>query len=119
MLYDFIVVLLVSSFTLFIISRMNVGIHIPNYGQALLFALVLGLINAFVRPVLKFLSFPITFITLGLFLFVINAFAFWLAAKLTPSVKLSRGCISALVGSLLVAIINSVALWLLGSIGLI
>ena len=75
---------------------------------AFIFAIVLGLLNAIVRPILLFLSCPITLITLGLFVFVINAVVFWLASALVPSVQVD-GFLGALLGSLVVTICSSLA----------
>lgn len=56
------------------------GVSVDNYTTAIIVALVLGLLNTFVKPVLKLLSFPITLITLGLFLLVINVIIIYIAA---------------------------------------
>ncbi|MDR3242247.1 MAG: phage holin family protein [Lactobacillaceae bacterium] len=56
------------------------GLYIQNIWTAILAALVLGFLNAFVRPVLHFLSLPLTIISMGLFAFVINAFVLWLTS---------------------------------------
>jgi putative membrane protein len=71
------------------------------------FALVLGLLNAFVAPIVKFLTFPITLVTLGLFSLVINALMFWLAAALSGGVGVS-GFLWAFVAAFLVSIVNLV-----------
>lgn len=58
------------------------SIHVASFGSALLAALILGLINALVRPVLLVLTLPVTVLTLGLFIFVLNGLMFWLAGSL-------------------------------------
>ena len=58
------------------------AVQIRTFGTALVVALVLGLLNAIVRPVLVILTLPVTLLTLGLFLLVINGLMFWLAARL-------------------------------------
>jgi putative membrane protein len=68
----------------------------------LLFAVVLGVINAVIKPVVKLLTLPITCLTFGLFAIVINMFLFWLGAYLTPILEVSWW--GALVGSILVSI---------------
>ena len=58
------------------------SIHVASFGSALLAALILGLVNALVRPVLLVLTLPVTLLTLGLFIFVLNGLMFWLAGSL-------------------------------------
>lgn len=70
---SFIINLLISGFIVFVLAKILPGVSISGYGAAVGLAIVLGLLNAFIRPVLSFLSFPITFLTLGLFSFVITA----------------------------------------------
>jgi putative membrane protein len=75
--------------------------------------LAIGLVNALVRPVLALLSLPITLLTLGLFLFVVNGVAFGLAAFVTPGFTVS-GLWQAILGAFLVSVVS----WILGAIGL-
>lgn len=72
-----------------------------------IFALVLAVLNVFVRPVLGFFALPITCLTLGLFHFIINALVFMLAASLVPGVEL-QGFATALIGSLIVSLLGVV-----------
>jgi putative membrane protein len=83
-------------------------VTVDDVVAAFIFAIVLGLLNAIVRPILLFLSCPITLLTLGLFVFVINAVIFWLASALVPSVHVD-GFLGALLGSLVVTVCSSVA----------
>ena len=75
--------------------------------SVLLFALVLGVLNALVRPVLLLFTLPLNLITLGLFTFVINAIVFWLAAQLPVGVEVN-GFVGAFLAALLVSIISFV-----------
>jgi len=68
---------LINAGTLIIIANYLPGIGVSGWGSALLAALVLGLVNALIKPVLILLTLPINIITLGLFTFVINALLFW------------------------------------------
>ena len=77
-------------------------------GAALIAALLIGLCNAIVRPVLVVLTLPVTVITLGLFLFVINALMFWAASGIAGSGFQVHGFWAALIGSLLYSIISLV-----------
>jgi len=73
---------------------------------------VLGLVNALIRPILVILTLPVTLLTLGLFLFVINAALFWLVAELVSGFTVT-GFWAALVGSILYSLITLVTSWLL------
>jgi putative membrane protein len=76
------------------------GVEVTSFGAAMAAALVIGIFNLIVRPALVVLTLPVTFVTLGLFLFVINAFMFWAAAGLLDGFWV-RGFGSALLGSLI------------------
>jgi putative membrane protein len=65
------------------------AVHVRDLGAALLVALVLGLLNTVVRPVLLVLTLPITVITMGLFIFVLNGLMFWLAAMMLPGFEVA------------------------------
>lgn len=73
---------LLLSAALMLVSQWDSGIEVTGFGSAMLAALVLGLLNAVVRPLLILLTLPVTVLTLGLFLFVINAVTFQLASGL-------------------------------------
>ena len=85
-------------------------IVVLDYAAAAVFALVLALLNAFVRPVLGLLTLPITLLTLGLFHFVLNAAMFGLAAALVPGVSVG-GFVPALLGALIVSVVGLVVSW--------
>lgn len=87
------------------------AIRIEDFWTALLVALVLGLINALVRPVLFVLTLPITVFTLGLFIFVLNGLLFWAVANLVPGFAVG-GFWTAVGG----AIVYSIISWVLNSI---
>lgn len=72
----------------------------------IIFAIVLGLLNAFVRPIVFLLTLPLTILTLGLFSFVISALMFYFAASLTGSLFVTA--IGALVGAIIVSVVNAV-----------
>ena len=98
---------LVTSVSLLIISKLPTGVEISSFQKALISAIVIGLLNAFVRPVLAFFAFPITFLTFGLFSVIINAVIFALVALLVDGFTLRWGFWSALMGALLFGLINS------------
>ncbi len=82
-------------------------VRVENFEAAILFSVVLGLLNAVVRPILLILTLPLTLITLGLFIVVVNALVFWLATLLPVGVR-AEGFGGALVGALTVSIVSFV-----------
>jgi len=101
----FIVHVLVTAVLLFFLGRVVPGIRVRDGKAALVGALVLGLANAFVRPVLVLLTLPVTVVTLGLFLLVVNAAMLGLAAALVDGFAID-GFGSALLGAILLAVMN-------------
>jgi len=81
------------------------GVHIDSLPALLVGGVVLSLVNAWVRPVLVFFTFPITVLTLGLFLFAVNGLAFGLAAWLVPGFSVA-GFFWAIAGSIVVSVIS-------------
>jgi putative membrane protein len=96
---------LLSASALLFVAYVYHGVAVSNFTSAMLAALVLGLLNAFVRPVLVVLTLPVTVLTLGLFLFVINALVFWAASALLEAFFV-RGFLAALVGSVLYTLLG-------------
>lgn len=89
-----------SALALLMVTYLYGGVQISGFGSAMIAAAVLALLNVFVRPVLVLLTLPVTLITLGLFLFVVNALIFWMASGLLPGFHVD-GFWAALFGSLL------------------
>ena len=83
-------------------------VAVADVQAAILFSIVLGLLNAFVRPVLFLLTLPFTLITLGLFIVILNAIVFWLATLLPVGVEVN-GFAGALLGALTVSIVSFIA----------
>jgi putative membrane protein len=79
------------------------GVTVASFGAAMVAALVLGLLNTLVRPILVLLTLPVTLLTLGLFLFVINAAIFWAAARVLEGFGVA-GFGAALIGSLIYSV---------------
>lgn len=97
---------LVSALAILAASYLLPGVHIASFTTALVVAVVLGIINAFVKPILLILTLPITILTLGLFTFVINAFVILLTSQLVPGFMVD-GFLWALLFSIVLSIINS------------
>ena len=92
---------------LLLVAHLYTGVTVAGFSSALLAALVLGLLNTLVRPLLVLLTLPVTLLSLGLFLFVINALMFWAAAELLGGFAVS-GFAAALVGSLIYSVCGMV-----------
>jgi putative membrane protein len=103
----FIIRIIVSAIVAFGLSYILKGVHINQFTTALLLALVLAVLNAIVKPILIILTLPITIITFGLFLFVINAIIILLASDLIKGFSVD-GFWWALIFSFLLSIITSV-----------
>lgn len=101
----FLIHLTLSAALLLFVARTVRGIEMEGWGAAFLAALVLGLVNAVVRPVVVILTLPLTILTLGLFLLVVNALMLRLAGALVPGFRV-RGFGPAFVGSLLLTLLN-------------
>lgn len=91
---------LLSASALLFVAYVYTGVQVTSFTSAMLAALVIGLLNTVVRPVLVVLTLPVTVLTLGLFLFVINAVVFWAAAAVLDGFGV-RDFWAALVGSLI------------------
>ena len=87
------------------VAHLYDGVHVQSFGSALVAALVLGLFNTILRPILILLTLPVTLITLGLFLFVINALMFWWATSLLSGIQV-HGFEAALIGSLMYSVLG-------------
>jgi putative membrane protein len=99
----FIIRMLITALGLWLAARLVPGVRIDGGATLLLASLLLGVVNAFVRPVVVFLTFPITLVTLGLFLWVINAAMFGLVAWFLSSFQVA-GLGSALLGAAIVSV---------------
>jgi putative membrane protein len=97
--------LVVVGLVVFWLTEFIDGIHIASVSVAILLALVLALLNVFVRPIIKLITLPINIVTLGLFSFVINMLLFWAAGSLIDGVQID-GWIPALLGSLAVSFVS-------------
>ena len=85
---------------LLLVAQIYPGVQVAGFGTAMIAALVIGLFNALVRPILVLLTLPVTILTLGLFLFIINALMFYFAAAVLDGFHVD-GFAAALIGSLL------------------
>lgn len=101
------IIWLVTTISFLIISKLPIGVEIDSFGKAAISAAVFGILNALLRPILGFFTFPFIILTFGLFMFVVNAIIFGLAAALVPGFRLRWGFWSALIGAIALSIVNS------------
>lgn len=80
----YLLTILVTALSLLIADLAVPGVDLASFPAAIAAAIAIGLVNAFIKPVLSFFSIPVNFLTLGLFAFVLNGFCFWLASILVP-----------------------------------
>jgi putative membrane protein len=111
---EFLAHLVISAALLLVVANLVSGVQIDSWGSAIIAALVLGVVNAIIRPLLVFLTLPLTIVTLGLFLLVINALMLQLVGAIAPGVRVA-GFGPALWGSLLLTLLNLGVGALLGS----
>ena len=108
--------LLITACGLLLATWLLDGFHLGGPLSLFLAALVLGVVNAIVRPVLLLLTLPITVVTLGLFLLILNGAMIGLAALLVPGFMI-QGFWTALFGALIVSLTGTVANWFIGPKG--
>jgi len=101
---------------LYLASALLPGVHIAGTGNMIIAALLLCLVNAIVRPIAFVLTLPITVVTLGLFLFVLNAAMFGLVAAMLDGFVVA-GFWSAVFGAIIVSITSTIASWYIGPSG--
>ncbi len=102
---------IINAASLFLVGSLISGIHLGGFGAAMIAALVLGLVNTLIRPILVILTLPVTLLTLGLFIFVINALLFLFVGNLLQGFVV-QGFGAALLGSILYSVIS----WILSSV---
>jgi len=95
----------VMTCSMLLLSRFLPGFHVSGWVPALIGSVVLAAINAVVKPILFVLTLPFTIITLGLFLFLLNAFCLWLTQRLVPGFEI-HGFLTTLIASILLAVVG-------------
>ena len=101
----FLIRLVVNAAALWVAAQLVPGFVLSGVTPLLLAALVLGLINAIVRPILLILTLPLTLVTLGLFLFILNAFCIWLTSRLVPGFEVHT-FLAAVLGALVISAVS-------------
>ena len=89
------------------LSKILPGFQVSGWGAALLASIVLAVVNTIVKPILFVLTLPFTIITLGLFLFILNAMMLWLTAAIVPGFRVS-GLLTTVIASLILAVVSMI-----------
>lgn len=103
--------LLVNSIAVFVASYITPGVEVKSFVISVIVAIILGVLNAFLKPILILLTLPITILTLGLFTLVINTLIVLLASAIVPGFRVS-GFVTALIFSLVLSLVS----WFLSSL---
>lgn len=103
---QFIISLLVNGLVVYILAKLLPGVHVNGYTSAVLFGLVLGVVNYFVKPILSTLTLPITILTFGLFLLVLNGAMVMLASWLLNGFQVD-GLVWAMLFGILLSMVNT------------
>jgi putative membrane protein len=96
---------LINALALIAVAYLMPGVSVSSFGAALVAALVLGLINAVVRPILVLLTLPVTLLTLGLFIFVLNGLLFWMVGTWLEGFEVA-GFWSGVFGAILFSLVS-------------
>lgn len=96
---------LLSALALWLVARIIPGIQVRDFGAAMIAAAIIAVVNFFFGPILRFLSFPLLFLTLGLFSLVINALLLKLASLFTPGFRV-HGFVAAFLGSIVLSVLG-------------
>ncbi|WP_426063000.1 phage holin family protein [Flavobacterium sp. DSP2-3-1] len=105
--------ILITSGLVLLIAHFMPGVHVANFTTALIVAIVLGLLNIFIKPILVILTLPVTIITLGLFLLVINALMILLCTKIVGGFSVDTFW-TALIFSIILSVLQSLMNGILG-----
>ncbi|MBD2308026.1 phage holin family protein [Chroococcidiopsis sp. FACHB-1243] len=103
----FLLTWLVTAVSLLITANLVNGFIVTNFAAALIAAVVIGLVNAIIRPILIVLTLPLTILTLGLFLFVVNGISIWIASVLSPGFTVA-GLLPGLLGSIVLTLVAGI-----------
>ncbi|MGA7932315.1 MAG: phage holin family protein [Kovacikia sp.] len=119
-LIAFFITAVVTAISLLVVSRIPfLGVEVDDFWKAIVAGVIFGILNAFLKPVLFWLTIPFTVVTLGLFLFILNAIIFALVAWLVDGFRLRNGFLSAIFGAIALSIVNAIVIFLLRAIGLV
>ncbi|TSC86832.1 MAG: membrane protein [Microgenomates group bacterium Gr01-1014_7] len=102
-----IVALVINALALLLTAYVVPGFKVDNFTTALLAAVVLGVVNTFIKPVLSYVTAPLTIVTLGLFTFVVNAIVLFIVSYFVPGLMIG-GWVSAILGAIVLSVVATV-----------
>lgn len=108
--------LLLNSLALFLTDKLVPGFEIKDFVTAILLAIILGFLNTFIKPLLVFLTAPLTLLTLGLFIFVVNAIVLGIATYIVPGVTID-GPLQAVIAAIVLSFISTALSLLVKDLG--
>lgn len=111
-----IIALVLNAVALLATAYIVPGFKVDNFTTALLAAIVLGVVNTFIKPVLSFISTPLTIVTLGLFAFVVNAVVLFIVSAVVPGLVIA-GWIPAILGAVVLSVVSTVLSSVLKDVG--
>jgi len=110
---DFFLRILILALSIFLVGKITKFFIVEDFLTAIITALVLALVNVIIRPVLVLLTFPLTILTLGIFLLFVNGLCLIIVSALVPRFKIA-GCINSAIAALLISVTNLILEWLAG-----
>lgn len=111
-----ILALVLNALALIVTAYIVPGIQVANFTTAILAAVVLGVVNTFIKPILSFVTAPLTIVTLGLFAFVINAVVLFIVSAVVPGFSVS-GWVPAILGAVVLSVVSTVLNSILKDLG--
>ncbi len=110
---NIVISLLLNAVALWVVTLFHIGVHADSVTALLIAAVVFGIVNAIVRPLLLLFSLPFIIVTLGLFIFIVNGLTLWLVGALVPGFHVA-GLGAGIIGSILLGVVS----WIISALGL-
>lgn len=114
-MFRWLVKLILHGVIVFVIAKHLNGFSVSTLGAAVLFSLILGLVNTFIRPIITIITLPVTILTLGLFRLVINGVLFLTVAHFIKGIHI-HGFVTAVIASIIVTILSHIVDWIVDAI---
>ncbi|MCD4797106.1 MAG: phage holin family protein [Candidatus Cloacimonetes bacterium] len=110
---DFIIRTIILASSIFLVGKITKLYIIEDFFTALIAALILAIVNVVIRPLLIFITFPLTIVTLGIFLFFINGICLIIVSALVPKFKI-EGCLNSAIAAFIISLTSIILEWLSG-----
>ena len=110
--HNFLLRIFLLALSIYLVGRGTRIFHVDSFFTAIIAAIVLALVNTFVRPIIVFLTLPFTIITFGLFLFLVNGLSLLIVSAIVPKFKV-HGCVTSATAALLISLANMLLEWIL------